>query len=92
VLIMAMLRDALGGSRALATADAVVSAFRQRSDVLPNVDFALAVFTQAARMSSDCGEAIFSIARTAGWLAHAIEEYAEPPLRFRPRAAYTGTR
>jgi citrate synthase len=31
-----------------------------------------------------------AIARTAGWLAHAIEEYQEVPLRFRPRALYIG--
>ena len=36
-------------------------------------------------MDGDATEAVFSIARTAGWLAHAIEEYAEEPLRFRPR-------
>jgi citrate synthase len=30
--------------------------------------------------------AIFAVARTAGWIAHAAEECAEPPLRFRGRA------
>ena len=34
-------------------------------------------------------EAIFSIARIAGLIAHAMEEYPHR-LRFRPRAAYTG--
>jgi hypothetical protein len=24
----------------------------------------------------------------AGWLAHALEEYGEAPVRFRPRANY----
>ena len=36
-------------------------------------------------------EAIFSLARVAGLVAHAIEEYPYR-LRFRPRAAYTGPR
>jgi citrate synthase len=31
-----------------------------------------------------------AVARTAGWIAHALEEYGEPALRFRPRALYTG--
>ena len=35
------------------------------------------------------GEAVFAVARTAGWIAHALEAYAGPgPLR--PRAVYTG--
>jgi citrate synthase len=35
-------------------------------------------------------EAVFAIARSAGWIAHALEEYTEQPLRFRARAIYTG--
>ena len=42
-------------------------------------------------MPDGAGEAIFAVGRTAGWIAHAIEEYARPtPLR--PRAVYTGPR
>ena len=36
------------------------------------------------------GMAIFAIARTAGWIAHAIEEYEEPGLRFRIEGTYVG--
>jgi citrate synthase len=40
-------------------------------------------------MIPGAGEAIFAVARTAGWIAHAMEEYAtNSPLR--PRAVYTG--
>jgi citrate synthase len=62
----------------------------ERSDALPNVDLGLGALTYLARMPSDAGEAIFAIARTAGWLAHAMEEYDEKALRFRARAKYTG--
>jgi citrate synthase len=41
-------------------------------------------------MPRDAGEAIFAIARTAGWIAHAIEEYSQAPLRFRPVTRYVG--
>ena len=41
-------------------------------------------------MGEGAGEAIFGIARVAGWIAHALEEYLEPELRFRPRAHYVG--
>ena len=43
-----------------------------------------------AGMPEDGGEAIFTPARVVGWLAHAMEEYGEQPLRFRPRAVYVG--
>jgi citrate synthase len=51
------------------------------------VDLALATLTRVSGMITGGGEAIFAIARTAGWLAHAMEEY-ENPTRLRLRAAY----
>jgi citrate synthase len=54
-----------------------------------NVDLALAALAVECDMVDGAGEAIFAIARTAGWLAHAAEEY-ERPFRFRPRASYVG--
>jgi citrate synthase len=55
----------------------------------PNIDFALGVLADVAGMISGAGEAVFAVARTAGWIAHALEEYArDEPLR--PRAVYTG--
>lgn len=56
----------------------------------PNVDMALGAMGHVWSMSEDAGEAVFAVARTAGWLAHAAEEYARRPLRFRTRAAYVG--
>jgi citrate synthase len=59
---------------------------RRQAPALPNADLALGALTYAARMPPEAAMAIFAIARTAGWIAHAAEEYAEPPLRFRGRA------
>lgn len=56
----------------------------------PNVDLALGAMTVAAGMPVDAGALIFAVARTAGWIAHAIAEDAEPPLRLRPRGRYVG--
>jgi citrate synthase len=39
-------------------------------------------------MSADAGELVFAIARSAGWLAHCLEEYDEAPIRFRPVGRY----
>jgi citrate synthase len=52
-----------------------------------NVDFALGALTYTARMPAEAATGIFAIARVAGWIAHAAEEYDEPPLRFRGRAS-----
>ncbi|MFI5934128.1 citrate synthase family protein [Actinoplanes sp. NPDC051494] len=68
--------------------DEVRAAVRSR----PNIDFALAALTLRTGMPPDAGEAIFAIARTAGWIAHAIEEYADRPSRFRPNGRYAGVR
>jgi citrate synthase len=53
------------------------------------VEFALAVLVSVAGMVAGAGEAIFAVARTAGWLAHAMEEYGHAtPVRL--RAVYIG--
>jgi citrate synthase len=62
----------------------------ERSDAIPNIDLALGALTWLSGMRADAGEVIFAVARTAGWLAHAMEEYEEPALRFRPRARWMG--
>ena len=62
------------------------------ADSFPNVDLALAALMHAYDMRPDAGETIFALARVAGWLAHAIEEYREPGLRFRPLGVYSGVR
>lgn len=89
-VLLDMLRHALPRSRALAVATDVQSLVHDRIGKEPNVDFALATLATASDMVADGGEAIMSIARVAGWLAHALEEYGEAPLRFRPRAHYVG--
>ena len=70
--------------------EAVLAIMEDRVDAPVNVDFALGALAYGTGMGLDATEAMFAVARTAGWLAHAIEEYTEEPLRFRARAAYTG--
>lgn len=59
-----------------------------RTPVLPNIDFALGSLSFLSNMSPGAGEATFAVSRTVGWLAHALEEYEERPVRFRPQARY----
>jgi citrate synthase len=64
---------------------------RDQGVAAPNVDAALAAFTHALGAAPGAGEALFSVGRLAGWLAHALEEYAER-TDFRLRAVYVGPR
>ena len=63
-----------------------------RIPVPPNIDTALAALAYCADFHLDATEAIFVVARMAGWVAHALEEYGEAPLRFRTRGLYVGPR
>lgn len=54
----------------------------------PNVDLGLAAFAHAHGLPADARELLFEVARTAGWMAHALEEYAAPGLRFRVRGLH----
>jgi citrate synthase len=56
-----------------------------------SVDFALVALRRAIGAPEGSAYAIFAVARTVGWLAHALEQRATGAL-IRPRAAYTGTR
>ncbi len=64
--------------------------YLRRLPEAPNIDFALGGLTWLAGMDASAGQ-LFAIARTAGWLAHAIEEFEAPPLRFRPVVRFVGS-
>lgn len=87
--LMDLLRQAAPDSDRLAVADAVIAEASRRALPAPNIDFALAALATAGEMIPGAGEAIFAVARAAGWLAHALEEYARN-VPIRPRAIYTG--
>jgi citrate synthase len=88
-LLLDRVRAAAPDHPRLAVAEAVIDEAARRRLPGVNVEFALAVLADVSGMTSGAGEAIFAIARTAGWLAHAMEEYAQPtPLRL--RAVYIG--
>jgi citrate synthase len=80
----------LATRRERTTVEAVLAAAAASVETSPNVDFALATCAFLLHMPLGATEAVFAIARTAGWIAHALEEYAEPALRFRARALYVG--
>ncbi|MGQ5654592.1 citrate synthase [Streptomyces sp. EKR5.2] len=77
---------------ALAAARDIVSTTARHAPLHANVDLALAVLTVASGMNTTAAETVFAVARTAGWIAHTLEEYEERPLRMRPSGRYVGAR
>lgn len=67
----------------------LLAAARDAGQGEPNVDFALAAASAAYSIPDDAPFLLFATARTAGWLAHAIEQGASGRL-IRPRARYVG--
>jgi citrate synthase len=72
-----------------AVLEAVLQTAGRHAGPAPNVDLALGALTDCLHLVPGSAEAIFAIARTAGLIAHALEEYPYR-LRFRARAAYSG--
>ncbi len=54
-----------------------------------NIDFALAALAAVFALPEDAPLVIFALSRTAGWLAHAMEQVESGHL-IRPRARYAG--
>ncbi|MFF4755474.1 citrate/2-methylcitrate synthase [Streptomyces sp. NPDC002514] len=77
---------------ALLAAHDIVATAARHTALHANVDLALAVLTASCGMPATAGETVFAVARTAGWIAHALEEYGERPMRMRPSGHYVGPR
>ncbi|WP_394429585.1 citrate synthase [Streptomyces sp. SGAir0957] len=90
--LFAAMEDLPAAHSALAAARDIVATTARHTDLHANVDLALAAFTATFGMPPEAGETIFAVARTAGWIAHALEEYKERPLRMRPTGHYVGPR
>ena len=73
---------------ALALEEKVVEHLGARG-IHPNVDFFSGIVYQKLGMATDVFTPIFAMARTAGWLAHWVEQHQDNRL-FRPGQMYTG--
>ncbi len=71
--------------------DRVAAAATQLTGQYPNVDFGLAAAATVLGLPRGAALGLFLVARSVGWIAHAIEQY-ESPVLIRPRARYTGRR
>ncbi|GAB3613000.1 citrate/2-methylcitrate synthase [Humibacter ginsengisoli] len=89
-ILLQLVAELPEGAVVVDAVDRLAAEVLSRTGRHPNVDLALAALTIAARMPSDAGAAIFAIGRMAGWIAHALDEYGQRPLRLRPRGRYVG--
>ena len=68
---------------------ALFDAMRDLTGERPNIDAALLAVEQHLGLPQGSALAIFAVGRTAGWIAHALEQHQDGRL-IRPRATYAG--
>lgn len=81
--------ERVGPPRRLAVVRELIEVGRSRGFAPANFDLGLGALSYCAEMVPGSGQAISTLAKAAGWVAHAMEEY-ERPTRFRSRADYVG--
>ncbi len=77
------------GMRSLASVDALVASVASLLGERPTIDLGLVALARALRLPKGTPLAIFAVGRTAGWIAHGIEQRERGGL-IRPRARYDG--
>ncbi len=76
----------------LALVDEATAVVGSRLRVRPNVDWATGALAFVADLEPRAIELVMALSRMAGWIAHAIEEYEAPPVRFRGVTRYVPSR
>ena len=82
----AALFDALSVGR---TWRRLVSSVEEQTGRKPNIDAALVMLEDVLHLPLGAAFALFAVGRTAGWIAHAMEQHQDGRL-IRPRAVYAG--
>ena len=77
------------GRRLFESAQRVEEAVWRRDRLRPNLDFYLTVCVRMLGFVRGLPAAIFALGRTAGWIAHSLEQYTDNRL-IRPRMRYRG--
>ncbi len=67
----------------------IIAYVDRHTDRKPTIDVALVALVEYCNLPNDAAFALFAIARSVGWMAHAIEQVSSGTL-LRPRARYIG--
>jgi len=81
--------DAAGLSQLHEISEHIERAVKEKKGIFPNTDFYSATTQAALGIPKEFYTAIFAAARTSGWIAHIIEQFADNRL-IRPTSSYTG--
>jgi citrate synthase len=87
--LLEVARRVAGKRSGLGVALAVLSAMERARREPPNLDFGLVAVVRALGLPRGSAAALFALGRTAGWVAHALEQ-REAGYLLRPRAEYIG--
>ncbi len=86
-LVLETARSIGARSRTAAAAFALIDAMAAAGKPAPNVDTAIVALRANLGLPRGAGAGLFAVGRCAGWIAHALEQYAAGTL-LRPRARY----
>jgi citrate synthase len=82
-------RSIAGKSPVVRTVLSIVRAMREEGREAPTVDLGLVSLASALGLPRGSAVAIFAVGRTAGWVAHILEQ-RRADFVLRPRARYVG--
>jgi citrate synthase len=89
LVLLRLAQAAAPRSRELALARALIAEAEAVTGQRPTIDLALVAAARALRLPQGSALALFALGRTAGWVAHALEQYQIEAM-IRPRAKYVG--
>jgi citrate synthase len=85
----ALLLSMLPRSRQTAFAHDLATAIGATLNEAPTIDYALVAISRSLGLPEGSALTLFALGRTLGWIAHALEQYAQDAI-IRPRARYVG--
>ncbi len=88
-LLIELCHELMPGDQTSKLVDAVIEAAEKLIGERPTLDVGLVAVARALGRDSRAAVSLMALGRTAGWVAHALEQYRQDRI-IRPRAKYAG--